>query len=234
MNGSLRQLTIAAAVAGLLSSAAGGFAQPPSAGEEFHYHWQLRNLVGYIAGLFLPRQGNGELTFKDDGNGHLRSELVITSPDSHDGEFWRYGSEIDSRTLQPLRAWTSYFWRGRSKTKTREIDQKGVLDVVSGLYAIRHDLPKETQRLEIWSDGDIFPAAIIPLGHESLKIGGRSVDTVHYAIRSVDVPGRLKWKGKVDFWFATDPAATPVEIEISRSLADVRLVLQPGMSPPAS
>jgi|HubBroStandDraft_3_1064219.scaffolds.fasta_scaffold02367_3 hypothetical protein len=210
-----------------------GAAGPVGAGEEFHYRWQLGNLVGYLAGLFLPRSGNGELTFRDDHNGHLLTELVITSPDGHDGEYFRYGSEIDDRTLQPLRAWTSYFWRGRSKSKVKEIEQKGVLDIVSGLYVIRRQLPQQEQRLEIWSDGDIFPAAIIPRGREKRLIGGRPIDTLHYAIRPVSEPGRPRWKGKIDFWFATDPAATPVEIDISRSLADVRLVLQSGMSPPA-
>jgi hypothetical protein len=201
--------------------------------EEFHYRWQLGNLVGYIAGLFLPRSGDGELTFKDDHNGHLRTELLITSPNSHDGEYFRYGSEIDARTLQPLRAWTSYFWRGRSKSKVKEIDQKGVLDIVSGLYVIRRQLPQQEQQLEIWSDGDIFPAVIVPRGREKRNIGSRQIDTLHYAIRPVSVPGRPRWKGKIDFWFATDATATPVEIDISRSLADVRLVLQSATSPAA-
>jgi hypothetical protein len=218
-----------------LAQQSGTAAAAPASGtdEEFHYRWQLGNLVGYIAGLFLPRQGDGELTFKDDHNGHLRTELLITSPNSHDGEYFRYGSEIDARTLQPLRAWTSYFWRGRSKSKVKEIDQKGVLDIVSGLYVIRRQLPQQEQQLEIWSDGDIFPAVIVPRGREKRNIGSRQIDTLHYAIRPVSVPGRPRWKGKIDFWFATDAAATPVEIDISRSLADVRLVLQSATSPAA-
>ena len=47
--------------------------------EEFQYRWQLRNLLGTIAGLFLPNHGDGSLTFKMVGNGHLQSELTITS-----------------------------------------------------------------------------------------------------------------------------------------------------------
>ena len=47
--------------------------------EEFQYRWQLRNIIGTLAGLFLPNRGDGHLTFKKDGNGHLRSELTITS-----------------------------------------------------------------------------------------------------------------------------------------------------------
>jgi hypothetical protein len=40
------------------------------------------------------------------------------------------------------------------------------------------------------------------------------------------MPGRRKWKGKLDLWLTQDAAATPVEIVISRNLADVRMELK--------
>jgi hypothetical protein len=62
---------------------------------------------------------------------------------------------------------------------------------------------------------------------EKRKIGQRTVEVRHYSIRGVAIPERRKWKGKLDLWLAKDEIATPVEILISRNLADVRLELQP-------
>lgn len=205
-------------------------AEKAAEGEEFHYRWELRNVLGVVAGLFFPRHGDGELTFKTDPAGRLRSELVITSPDSREGEFWRYGAEIDTRTMQPLRAWSSYYWRGQAKSKTKEIEQKGVVDIVSGLYAIRRDPPAKKEHLEIWSDGKIYPIVLLPLGLERRMVSGKPVATRHFGIRPdeeapLTADNAHRWKGKIDFWFATDTVSTPVEIDISRSLADVRLEL---------
>jgi hypothetical protein len=218
-------LAFVVALVATLALPAAGWAAPPG-DEAFHYRWSLRNFVGVIAGLFLPRQGDGELTSKMQPNGHLTSELTITSG-GHEGEYWRYGAEIDLEHLQPLRAWSSYVWRGRSKSKNSDIDQKGVMDIVSGIYSIRHDPPTRSRRLAIWSDGDIYDVVVIPRGTEQRTLAdGTAVATRHYAIRGVDLPGKDEWKGKIDLWLALDDAATPVVIQISRALADVRLDLK--------
>jgi len=193
--------------------------------EEFRYEWQLRNFLGSIAGLFLPNQGEGSLTFRK-ANGHLKSELTITSHQSKEGEFFKYGSEIDAQTLQPIRVWSSYQWRGETKTKNEPVAVTGVLDIASGIFAIRNDPPTKTRRMEIWSDGRIYPVVVMPLGLEKRKLPkGEVVQARHYSIRGISIPGRNRWKGKLDLWLTPDAAATPVEILISRSLADVRLQL---------
>src|SRR6185295_3189434 len=163
-----RKILLLAALAGLLVLS-GASAQGRAQDEEFQYRWQLRNLIGTLAGLFLPRQGEGSLTFKRDPSGHLRSELTITSGASNQGEYFRYGSEIDTRTLQPIRAWSSYSWRGETKSKSAPIEQDGVLDIASGIYAIRQNPPNKALRMEIWSDGRIYPVVVIPLGPETRK-----------------------------------------------------------------
>lgn len=196
--------------------------------EDFHYHWRLGNVVGTILGLFFPQQGDGELAFKLQKDGHLRGELLITSPQSKQGEYWRYGSEIDPRTLQPIRAWSSFFWRGRSKSTSDEIEQKGVFDISCAIYTIRHEPFQKPRDMEIWSDGKIYPVTVLPMGDETRTISNRKIETRHYAIRGRDLPERRKWTAKVDFWLAKDQASTPVEIQISRRLADVRLELRPG------
>jgi hypothetical protein len=214
----------------LMASAA--LAALPSSGaapvsEEFHYRWSLGNFLGTIASLFLPHQGVGELTFKPQKNGRLRAELVITSPSSRAGEYWRYGAEVDPKTQQTVRAWSSYLWRGEQKSKSEEIADNGVLDVVSGIYAIRRDPPDKPRRMDIWSDGKIYQVIVLPLGVDKKRVGPRTVDARHYSIRGIDAPSdrSRKWKGRLELWLATDESATPVEILISRNLADVRLVM---------
>lgn len=202
-----------------------GSAEPVN--EEFRYRWQLKNFLGAMAGLFLPNQGDGSLTFHRT-NGHLKSELTITSEQSKDG-FFRYGSEIEVATLRPIRAWSSYSWRGETKSKNEPVDKSGVLDVAAGIYAIRSDPPVRSRRMQIWSDGKIYPVVVIPLGTETRRLRSGRVKARHYSIRGVDVPGERRWKGKLDLWLTSDGKATPVEILISRNLADVHLEL---VSPP--
>ncbi|HYH44692.1 MAG TPA: DUF3108 domain-containing protein [Thermoanaerobaculia bacterium] len=208
----------------LLIPSLGGSVEGPPANEEFRYRWQLRNFMGAVAGLFLPRQGEGSLTFKRT-NGHLKSELTITSPQSKQEGYFRYGSEVDVVTLQPIRAWSAYSWRGESKSKNEAVEEEGVLDVAAGIYAIRNDPPTKSRRMQIWSDGKIYPVVVIPLGIETRQLPHGKVKARHYSIRGVNVPGERRWKGKLDLWLATDEAATPVEILISRNMADVRMEL---------
>lgn len=215
---------LALLVAGPWASTA--VAQPVRGDEEFQYRWQLRNIIGTLAGLFLPNRGEGFLTFKKDGNGHLRSELTITSAVAKQGEYFRYGSEVDTHTLQPIRAWSSYSWRGETKSKSAEITVNGVLDIASGIYAIRLDPPRKTRRMEIWSDGKIYPVIVLPQEVETRTLDGKKIQVQKFSIRGFDSPNRERWKGRLDLWLARDEAATPVEILISRNLADVRMELK--------
>jgi hypothetical protein len=198
----------------------------PTTGEAFHYRWQLNNILGFLAGLVIPRHGKGDLSFTPESNGTLKSELLITSPESSDGAYWRYGCDMDARTLQPLKAWSSYLWHGKLRSKTRDIDKKGVFDLVSAIYSLRRDPPRVAEVLDIWTDGDVFPVAVNPMGVEHRSIAGHMTDAMHYALRPAEVNGRLKWKGKVDLYYAQNASSTPVEIDISRSLADLHLELE--------
>lgn len=220
----LRKTLPAVLAAVLLFPALGGSVEGPPANEEFRYRWQLSNFMGAVAGLFLPRQGEGSLTFKRT-NGHLKSELTITSPQSKQEGYFRYGSEIDVQTLRPIRAWSAYSWRGESKSKNEQVKEDGVLDVAAGIYAIRSNPPTKPRRMQIWSDGKIYPVVVIPEGIEVRQLPHGKVSARHYAIRGINLKGERRWKGKLDLWLATDEAATPVEIVISRNMADVRMEL---------
>lgn len=221
-----RRILSAGALA-LLVAGATAIAQPRGQNEEFQYRWQLGNFLGSLAGLFLPNHGDGALTFKPVGDGHLRSELTITSNAAKQGEYFTYGSEVDARTLRPIKAWSSYSWRGKSNSKEEPIEQTGVLDIASGIYSIRQDPPAKTRRMEIWSDGKVYPVMVVPLGLDRRRLAdGKLTQLRHFSIRGVDLPDRERWKGKLDLWLSRDEAATPVEILLSRNLADVHLELK--------
>lgn len=192
--------------------------------EEFRYRWQLKNVMGAVAGIFLPNSGEGSLSFKTQSNGNLKTELLITSPKSKEGEYWRYGSEIDPGSLRALRAWSDYTFRGEKKSRSERLERKDVLDIASGIYSIRRDPPTASRRMQIWSDGKVYPVVVVPLGEETRRLPSGAVRARHYSIRGVPGAGR-RWKGKLDLWLAADEAATPVEIRISRNLADVQLQL---------
>ena len=194
--------------------------------EEFRYRWRLGSLLGVVAGLFLPSHGEGVLRVAPADGGNLTSELLITSEESRRGEYWRYGSEMDPDTGRAVRAWSSYRWRGEEKEKRAEIEEDGVVDVVSGIWAIRRDPPDRPRPMEIWSDGKIYPVVVVPRGRETRTIDGRKIATRHFTVKGYDAPGKRRWKGSLELWLAEDAAATPVEIRIARNLADLRLELQ--------
>lgn len=207
-----------------------GHAQIRPIDEDFRYHWELSNFIGRLASVFLPGQGDGSLAFKIQPNGNLRSELTITSPDSQSGDYFRYGSEVDADTLKPVRAWSSYHWRGETKSKDESVDREGVLDIAAGIFSIRRDPPRTTRRIEIWSDGKTYPVEIVPQGVVQRAISGRQVLARHFIIRGVDIDGQRSWKGRLELWLSTDAAARPLAITLSRNLADVRLELKhPGL-----
>jgi len=214
----------------------------PLRGEDLHYRWQLgKNLVGLLARLLLPGlpdEGEGRLTLEPAGPDTLKSELLITSEKTHEGDFWRYGSRIHPEAGTTVEAWSAYRWRGKDKSKREEIGQQGVFDVASAIYRLRQDPPSEPRQLEIWSDGKIYPVVAVPMGWEEQVVSGRKVPALHLTIRGREVEGMHFWKGRLDLWLAHDAASTPVVIVIERRMATVRLELVaeqlPGTPIPAS
>lgn len=204
-------------------SEAGGSSLPDE--EVFRYRWSLVGFGGLLASLFLPDEGEGVLKYRRNARGHVISDLLITSDDSKKGEYWRYGSEIDPRRGESRRAWSSYRWRGEEKSKEQTIEVPGVRDIVAGIRSLRLDPPDTPRRMEIWSDGKLYPVVVIPRNREKRPVGSREVSARRYTIRGVDVEGRNRWKGSMELWLADDATSTPVEIQLERSLAKLRLRL---------
>ncbi len=211
------------AIAALLCLLAG--AGPARAGEKLHYRWSLDGFVGFIASIFMPTEGEGVLSLEEIAPGVSRGVLEVTSPESKSGEFFRYGAEWRRSDNRTLRAWSDQLWRGEKKSKRAELDDAGVIDIVSGIDLLRRQMPVSQQRLEIWSDGKRYPVIVLPRGPAHRHVAGREVATQHLSVRGVALPDRNMWKGELDLWLAEDEAATPVEILVSRRGARVRLTL---------
>lgn len=234
-----RYATALAAASALLVAVAAAAAttdapttDPPATGshvprdERLVYDWHLGGFVGTVAGLFLPSRGQGVMSVEPGSDDTLRTELMITSPHSAEGEFWRYGSRIRAGTGHALEAWNSYRWRDEAKEERSEVEAQGVRDIVSGIYHIRRELPRSPQKMSIWSDGKIYLVLVIPRGVEQRKVNGRKISTLHYTVKGDQAAGGRKWKGSLEIWLARDPAATPVEMHIRRSLANLNLEIQ--------
>lgn len=200
---------------------------PKPAAEVFHYRWELTKLAGVFGGLFMPSSGEGTLSVSPEPDGKLvRSELLVTSPGSRDGEYWRYGAVLDPELGRTVRAWSSYRFRGENRMKKEEIAQDGVFDIASAIYRLRHERPTTSLRLRVWSEGKIYPVQVLPGAVEAWKLPtGTAVRVRRYLIRPVELPGEKVWRGSFDLWLADDATATPVRIEIGKSYAGVRLDL---------
>jgi hypothetical protein len=196
------------------------------ADEQLDYGWRVQGLFGAVAGLFFPSHGEGRLTRKTLPNGNLESELWITSGADDEPDFFRYGAETSVASGTTIRAWSSQLWRGKRKEKSSPIAEAGVLDVASAIQRLRTDRPAGKRRMEIWSDGKLYPVEVQALGGERLEVAGRKVQAMHIAVRPLTEPDRRVWKGELDLWFAADAASTPVRILVSRSPARVLLELE--------
>lgn len=213
----------------LLALALAAACASPSAaavdGERLEYRWRLDGFLGALAGIFVPSDGEGSLTRETLPSGNWKSELLITSAESRRGDFFRYGAELEPRDLSTVRAWSSSRWRGEDRAKEASVEQAGVIDIVSGIQVLRRDPPSVPRPLEIWSDGRLYPVLVMPHGRVTKRVGDRRISARHFVITGIERPGRRFWKGGLELWLADDPAATPVEILVTRSAARVRLEL---------
>lgn len=206
----------------LLGAASSAGAIGPTTGESFHYRWRLTRFLGVIAGLFLPREGDGVLSLSTAGESKIRSELRITSSRAGD-DYYLYASELDAASGRALHAWSSYSWRGETSAKEGRIDASGVIDVASGIFLLRQNPPESPRTMEIWSDGKIYPVVVLPIAEERRRVAGRLVETRHLSIRGVEQAGRPFWKARLDLWLAKDESSTPVEIRLDRRGAALHL-----------
>ena len=195
------------------------------ADETLHYRWKIEGFFGALAGLFFPSHGDARLSQSTLASGNLQSSLLITSDEVKDASYFSYEAEIEPATGRTVTARSSQLWQGKQKNKASPLLESGTVDVASAIHLLRRTLPTTSQEMEIWSDGKLYPVQVQPAGTETRKVGGKSVETLHYTIRPLVRPERRVWKGELDLWFARDPQATPVEMLVARSPARLRLEL---------
>jgi len=193
--------------------------------ETLQYRWKVEGFFGALAGLFFPSHGDASLSQSTLASGNLQSSLLITSDEVKDASYFSYEAEIEPATGRTVAARSSQLWQGKQKNKSSPPLEAGTVDVASAIHMLRRTLPTTSQEMEIWSDGKLYPVQVQPAGTETRKVGGKSVETLHYTIRPLVRPERRVWKGELDLWFARDPQATPVEMLVARSPARLRLAL---------
>jgi hypothetical protein len=194
---------------------------PPT--EDLAYRWRLVGLRGAVAGLFFPNSGEGRLSTRLQDDGHLLTELMITSQASRGGEFWRYAAEIDPFAGRTVRAWSSFMFRGERKAKEQVVEEDDVFDLTGGIYLVRRELPSKPLPMRIWADGKVYAVVVEPKGMVQRSVGRGTVLARHFVV-SARLPGARVWDGRLEMWLALDPAATPIEILVERGWAGVRLV----------
>lgn len=209
-------------VAVALASAAPAPAE--SGREELVYEWNLGGFLGRLAAVVLPGRGNGTLAARPVDEG-LELELLITSPHSEKGDYWRYAAVIDPETGRTLHAESSYRYRGRSKEKEADLRDQEVVDVASGIHWIRATRPEEPAALRIWSDGKIYPVVVESRGWHQRSVDGRSHRLEWFSVRARKEEGEPEWKGSLDLYLAPGDGAEPFEIIVDRKWARVRLEL---------
>ena len=190
--------------------------------ERLQYKWKLGGFKGVVIRLFVPGTGEGELKTRRDPSGNLVSELHISSSSARDGDFWRYGAEIDDSSRRTIRAWSSRRFRGESKEKESELEREDVIDLASSIFFLRRELPREEAETHIWSNGRIYQVTVKPTGRSARLIDGRAVRTRSYSLRG---SGEPVWRGRFDLVLAEDETATPLEITVARDGLRVHLEL---------
>jgi hypothetical protein len=216
--------------------------------EELRYSWRLRGAVRYLAGLFLPTSGHGQL--RTTYGPTIHSELLLTAPNGREGGFYEYESQIDQEGAKTLMTYHAYEWRERSRQDRTVIDYvkrlarirretRGVVrdrvkqlpdgelrDVLTAVYVLRQDPAAwdEPRQTTIYSDGKEYPVVLRGGEERQFEIAGRRV--VARAFHIADAPGGRRFPGDVTVWLTTDAEHLPVRIEVAKSVASVQLDLR--------
>lgn len=193
--------------------------------EALDYEWSLGGFLGTLARVVLPGRGEGRLTTHPTEDGGLAIELVVTSRDGEEGDFWRYASVIDPASGRTLRAESSYRYGERNKQRGADLTAAQVIDVASGIHLVRTQRPDRVLDLSIWSDGKVYPVRIEPRGWTSLTLDDGRQNAEFFAIRPRSVRGERPWSGGIDLYLEEGPQARPVAIVVDRRWARLRLEL---------
>ncbi len=196
--------------------------------QELHYRWRLEGLSSVLARLLtrLPTTGDAVIALDLVSSDRLEVAFTGTSEKAAPDEYWKYETEVDPGAWRSLRVTETLHYKKKHKTKTVELTDLEVIDVLSGLQRLRY-LPNDgSGRHLIWSNRKVYPVAVSTAGtRERREVNGAGVTVRHLAIRGIKEPGQNYWKARAELWLTDDEAAVPVEIVFHQALGRLRMTL---------
>lgn len=203
-------------VAATCPHAAGGADEPEyvvpvlEPAEVFTYAWRTSGLLS----ILLPRSGEARLAIERPANGVLRAELRL---DTDSDTYWLTGSVIDAETLTAKQVWTSYLWHGRTRTRSRDVNQNGVVDMLATILTLRRDLPRGDTPLEFHTGSSVYPIV-------ARRLPGGPV----YRLEDREVSRGERWSKRAELSFLDDARRSPKHIALIETLIRIDLELVDG------
>lgn len=215
------------------------------------YDWKLRGFLSLVAGIKFPTSGSGTLaTLYRSGGAIAETELRINA-DSGKGDRYRYRSVIDLGKNRSIESIDGYQFDGRTKSDTTTFDyengktrrvrvdtKKGkgetvrfdtfsgdnVKDVLTSIHHIRRSSAEITrpERHGVFAGGKVYEVLITPGTTRMFEFDGRQVEARLFTITATQ-ENREKWPGDVKVWITADEHRLPIEIDLGRSMAAVKL-----------
>lgn len=221
-------LTIALLLMAFASSSLAAAQEPPGPHtEDLHYRWRLEGLSGILTRLLtrLPTTGDAVISLRLRPSGRLDVAFIATSEKAAEDEYWKYETVVDPGAWRSLTVTETLHYKKKHKSKTVDLTELEVIDVLSGLQQLRYLPSGGVGRHTIWSDGKVYPVAVSTGALERRQVNGSEVMVRHLAIRGIKEPKQHLWKARADLWLTDDAAALPVEIILHQSLGRLRLAL---------
>ena len=178
--------------------------------EEWHYEWKTSGLLK----ILFPNSGVGALRLEAPVDGLLRAELRI---DAADDVYWLTGSLIEADTLTVREIWTEYQWHGRVRTRLREVQREGVVDMLATILTLRRDLPNRDTPLDFQAGSTVYPI-----------VARRQPEEPAYHLQDRDSNRGERWNKRAEVGFAPDADRSPRHIALIETLIRVDLVLVNG------
>lgn len=218
--------------------------------ERVSYDWALAGALSWVAAIAFPTSGTAELETTANRPGtKVESRLMIRDRDRTG--YFLYRTSLEGPRLRTLLSEHGYSWSGRTKiekaafdydrkllrlseedtrdgpsSSVRPIPGGDLRDVLTAIWQLRQQAGtiKGAERVEIFSDGKLYPVHFVAQGAQNLKVGNTMRRVLAFRIVAAPEQQR-KWPGGVNVWLTDDEARTPVKIEIKRSLANLRLTM---------
>lgn len=215
------------------------------------YDWRLKGFLSFIAGFRFPTSGTGTLaTLYRSGQKMGETELRIIADDSK-GDQYRYRSVIDLENNRTMESVDGYHFGGRTRSDTTTFDyltgkarrvridtkkgegetvrfldfkQANVKDVLTSIHHIRQTAESITgpERHGVFAGGKVYEVLITPGPAKVFFFKGRKLEARLFTITATP-ENRDRWPGDVEVWITTDDERIPLEIDLGKSMASLRL-----------